>query len=87
MTPEQFDELKNSVSKLEGHTVEIRKAIVGDPKMGHIGLAQRIDEQGKKISAIESYKTKIVAWAAGVSTAMGAGVAGVVSWLKNSGSN
>jgi hypothetical protein len=52
MTPEKFDQLQESVSRIE-------RAIVGDPDMGHRGIADRIEWVERKVAGHEK---QILKW-------------------------
>jgi hypothetical protein len=66
MTPEKFDALKDSVDRIE-------KAIVGDPAMGHHGLAPRVERIERKLG---EHDRKLIRWAG---VFMGVGLA--ISYL------
>ncbi len=66
MTPDNFDRLQSSVDRIE-------KAIVGDPQMGHRGLAQRVEHIEQRV---DSHDKKLLQWGA-VFAVIGVGA----SWL------
>ena len=53
MTPDNFDRLQSSVDRIE-------KAIVGDPEMGHHGLAPRVERIERKLT---EHDRKLIKWA------------------------
>lgn len=65
-------------------TSEIRRAITGDHSVGHVGIAERLDRQEKEVAGLRNYKTKLVAWAAGASTAAGGSAAWLASMFSKS---
>lgn len=84
MTDEQFTELRGMVEQNCSDTAEIRRAITGDSSIGYVGIAERLGNQEEAVKSLQSYKNRLIAWAAGASTAAGGSAAWLVSFFSKS---
>lgn len=84
MTDEQYNDLRGLVEQNSAETTEIRKAIVGDPELGHRGLAVRVSDNETDIASLNACKLKMVAWATGFSAAATGAGAWLISLFKAS---
>lgn len=82
MTDEQYNDLRGLVEQNSADTAEIRKAIVGDPDLGHIGLARRVSDTEADIASLKACKVKVIAWATGFSAAATGAGTWLVSFFK-----
>lgn len=46
---DEMQELRTQLAELQVTVAEIHTAIVGNPRMGHVGLAKQVAEQGRTL--------------------------------------
>lgn len=82
MTDEQFSSLQSMVKQNLDDTAQIKRVLAGD-EFHNLGLVQRMTAAEANIGSLYNYKAKVIAWAAGMSTALGGTTAWLVSIFKD----